>query len=185
MRDLTKRVFRDRAFFRASYFALHDSLRSTGPTRRNKTIAKRDRSITSSVIEQRIAEGRGKGTGADYNPGLHVQDVPTEGRAWRIKGWKTGRDHHLFCDLERDYFLIAHWSPKIIDIREQFPFPLETTLEIAKKVGIRHPTDLCWLLSISVPKMSANCGSTNSFSLLSTHQLDDVKVSFLILEPIC
>jgi hypothetical protein len=32
MRDLTKRVFRDRAFFRASYFALHDSLRSTGPS---------------------------------------------------------------------------------------------------------------------------------------------------------
>jgi hypothetical protein len=67
--------------------------------------------------------------------------VPTEGRAWRIKGWITGRDHHLFSDLERDYFLIAHWSPKVIDIREQFPLPLETTLEIAKKVGIRHPAD--------------------------------------------
>lgn len=104
-------------------------------------MAKRNRSITSSVIEQRIDEGRGKGTGADYNPWLHIQDVPTDGRAWRIKGWKTGRDHHLLSDHERDYFLIAHWSPKVTDIREQFPLPLETTLEIAKKIGIRHPTD--------------------------------------------
>ena len=56
-------------------------------------MAKRDRSIRSSVTEQRIAEGRGKGIGASYNPWLHVQDVATDGRAWRIKDWKTGRDH--------------------------------------------------------------------------------------------
>ncbi len=29
---MTKHVFRDETFLRASYFALHDSLRSTGPT---------------------------------------------------------------------------------------------------------------------------------------------------------
>jgi hypothetical protein len=102
-------------------------------------MAKRDRNINSSVIEQRIAEGRGKGTGASYDPWLHVQDVATDGRAWRIKGWKTGRDHHLLSDHEHDYFLIVHWSPKVVDIREQFPLPLETTLEIAKKIGIAHP----------------------------------------------
>ena len=43
------------------------------------------------------------------------------------------------------------------------------------------PEELCWLLSISVPKMSAYDGSTKSFSLQSTHQLDDVKVSFVIV----
>ena len=31
IRNLTKHVFGDETFFRASYFALHDSLRSTGP----------------------------------------------------------------------------------------------------------------------------------------------------------
>ena len=35
---------------------------------------------------------------------------------------------------------------------------------------------LCWLRSISVPKVSATDGSPTSFSLQSTHQLDDVKV---------
>jgi len=70
-----------------------------------------------------------------------VQDVPSEGRAWRIRGWKTGRDHHLLSDHEHDYFLIVHWSQKVVDIREQFPLPLEVTLDIAKKIGIDHPKD--------------------------------------------
>jgi TnsA endonuclease N terminal/TnsA endonuclease C terminal len=104
-------------------------------------MAKRDRSIRSSVTEQRIAEGRGKGIGASYNPWLHVQDVATDGRAWRIKNWKTGRDHHFLSDHEHNYYLIAYWSQKVVDIREQFPLPLETTLEIAKKIGIPHPAD--------------------------------------------
>jgi len=104
-------------------------------------MAKRNRSINSSVIEKRIAEGRGKGKGGSYNPWLHVQDVPTTGRAWRIKGWKTGRVHHLLSDHEHDYWLIADWSRKVVDIREQFPLPLEVTLEIARKIGIGHPAD--------------------------------------------
>jgi hypothetical protein len=104
-------------------------------------MAKRDRSINSSVIEKRIAEGRGEGTGASYNPWLHVQDVPSDGRAWRIKGWKTGRVHHLLSDHEHDYLLIADWSRKVVDIREQFPLPLEVTLEIARKIGVGHPED--------------------------------------------
>lgn len=109
--------------------------------RRSKTIAKRNRSADSSAIERRIAEGRGTGTGESYNPWLHVQDVSSEGRAWRIKGWKTGRDHHLLSDHEHDYFLIADWSRKVVDIRDQFPLPLKATLEIAKQIGVDHPED--------------------------------------------
>ena len=33
---------------------------------------------------------------------------------------------------------------------------------------------LYWLLRISVPKKSANAGSTDSFSLQSTHQIGDL-----------
>ena len=70
-----------------------------------------------------------------------MQDVSSEGRAWRIKSWKTRRDHHLLSDHEHDYFLIADWSRKVLDIREQFPLPLKATLEIAKKIGVDHPED--------------------------------------------
>ncbi|AQT84734.1 Transposon Tn7 transposition protein TnsA [Paenibacillus larvae subsp. larvae] len=34
------------------------------------------------------------------------------------------------------------WSEEVIDIREQFPLlPLEKTMFIAEKLGIRHPID--------------------------------------------
>jgi len=104
-------------------------------------MAKRDRSANPSLVEKWIAEGRGKGRGASYNPWLHVQDVPSEGRVWRIKGWKTGRDHHLLSNHERDLFYIFDWSLLVVDIREQFPLPLDVTIEIAKQIGIRHPAD--------------------------------------------
>ena len=67
--------------------------------------------------------------------------MASDGRAWRIKGWKTGRDHHLFSNHERNLFLIFDWSRIVVDIREQFPLPLDITREIAKQTGIRYPTD--------------------------------------------
>jgi hypothetical protein len=103
-------------------------------------MAKRKRETTQAVIDRRIREGRGQGTGADYRPWLFVQDVPSRGLTHRIKGWKTGRVHHLFSNHERDYFYLLDWSLVVQDIREQFPLlPVEETVEIAKECGIRHP----------------------------------------------
>jgi hypothetical protein len=46
--------------------------------------------------------------------------------------------------LEHDVFLIYDGPNCILDIREQFPLlPLEETMEIAKTLGIKHPTDPC------------------------------------------
>lgn len=105
-------------------------------------MAKRKRETTLTVIDKRIKEGRGQGKGANYKPWLLVQDVPSKGLAQRVKGWKTGRVHHLFSNQERDYFYLLEWSPVVQDIREQFPLlPLEETLEIARQCGIRHPTN--------------------------------------------
>ena len=105
-------------------------------------MAKRNRSTTQAVIDRRIQEGRGQGAGAAYQPWLFVQDVPSQGLAHRIKGWKTGRVHHLFSNHERDYFYILEWSPFIQDTREQYPLlPLEETLTLAEENNIRHPAD--------------------------------------------
>jgi hypothetical protein len=50
--------------------------------------------------------------------------------------------HHLLSINEQFYFFNLEWSIIVIDIREQFPFlPLESTLEIANHLGIKHPTD--------------------------------------------
>ncbi|GAA0751544.1 hypothetical protein GCM10008907_06000 [Clostridium sartagoforme] len=89
-----------------------------------------------------IKEGRGTGTGIgrEYIPWLKIQDVPSLGRATRLKGIKTGRQHEFLSDMERNYFYVLEYSDNVIDIREQFPLlPLEDTLLIAEELGIEHP----------------------------------------------
>jgi len=104
-------------------------------------MAKRKRKMDESVIERRIKEGRGQGRGKDYKPWLIVQDVPSTGLATRILGWTTGRVHHLFSVLELKDFLTKDWANHVVDIREQFPLlPIEETLAIAQRCGIRYPT---------------------------------------------
>lgn len=105
-------------------------------------MAKRKRFNDERSIQKRIAEGRGLGRLSEYNPWLHIQDVPSRGLVTRIKGWKTGRVHHLLSLLELMYFYVLEWSLEIIDIREQYPLlPLEEVVAIAKDRGIRYPTD--------------------------------------------
>ncbi|MBU6134012.1 TnsA endonuclease N-terminal domain-containing protein [Clostridium tertium] len=90
--------------------------------------------------EKMIKEGRGYGIGREYIPWLKIQDVPSLGRATRLKGIKTGRQHEFLSDMERNYFYILEYSDNVIDIREQFPLlPLEETILIANELGINHP----------------------------------------------
>lgn len=98
-----------------------------------------------SFDEDKIAlfhkEGRGKGRGADYKPWLTVQDVPSLGRTHRLRGLKTGRQHHLLSDIEWRFFLLFDWADDVEDIREQFPLDRAVTKRIAGEMGVRHPTD--------------------------------------------
>ncbi|MBW4522822.1 MAG: TnsA endonuclease N-terminal domain-containing protein [Scytolyngbya sp. HA4215-MV1] len=105
-------------------------------------MAKRNRSTNQQKVEQRLKERRGSGRGAKYQPWLQIQDVPSQGLASRVKGWKTGRDHHLLSQLETSYFYVLDWSQSVLDIREQFPLlPLEETQQIAEQCEYIHPTD--------------------------------------------
>jgi hypothetical protein len=105
-------------------------------------MAKRSRNSSETTIENRLKQGRGMGQGANYNPWLHIQDVPSQGLASRIKGWKTRRVHHLLSELETNYFYVLDWSLPVLDIREQFPLlPLEETLAIAEQCGVAYPAD--------------------------------------------
>lgn len=105
-------------------------------------MAKRSRAVTSAKVTRMIKEGRGQGHGRDYIPWLTIRDVPSEGLSVRIKGWTTKRVHHLLSKNELHYFYVLDWSRKIIDIREQYPLPIEETLEIAERLGIKHPIDI-------------------------------------------
>src|SRR4051812_7772371 len=95
--------------------------------------------VTKEWIEHRIKIGRGSGSEADYEPWLVIQDFSSLGRVHRIKGWKHGRVHHLFSDLERNVFLHYEVPFSVTDIREQFPLlPIEETVEIAREIGVKH-----------------------------------------------
>lgn len=86
-----------------------------------------------------IREGRGQGEGRDYLPWITIHDFASKGSCSRVLGNKTGRIHHLLSHLESDYFFELDANPSIIDIREQFPIPLDATLKIASDLNIRHP----------------------------------------------
>lgn len=93
-------------------------------------------------IARRLALGRGQGEGADYLPWLTVREVPSRGRAHRVKGKKSGREHVLFSDHEWRLFHILDAADAILDIREQFPLlPLDTTWTIAERLGVKHPME--------------------------------------------
>jgi hypothetical protein len=86
-------------------------------------MAKRSRDTSKMTIEKRLKKGRGQGREADYDPWLHVQDVPSQGLTSRIKGWKTGRTHHLLSELEANYFYMLEWSPSFWISESNFRSP--------------------------------------------------------------
>lgn len=94
---------------------------------------------TEKKIALLQAEGRGRGTGADYLPWLEVTSISSLGRSRRVWSPKTGRTHHLLSDVEYGLFLALEWSRDVVDIREQYPLDRDVTQEVARQLGIRHP----------------------------------------------
>jgi len=94
---------------------------------------------TEDIINRMELEGYGKGEGADYKPWLSVHTFSSMGRSHRVLGIKTGREHHLFSDVEWRTFLFLEWAREVVDIREQFPLDRALTLEIAATNQLRHP----------------------------------------------
>lgn len=86
-----------------------------------------------------LKEGRGQGTGRDYKPWICIHDFPSRGISARVPGRTTGRIHHLLSRNEEFYFYILDADPDVLDIREQFPLRLSETMEIARRLNVRHP----------------------------------------------
>lgn len=97
---------------------------------------------TEASIERAIKDGRGQGFGKDYSPWIHIHQVPSLGKSSRIKGWKTGRIHHLLSQLELQYMFLCEWRDDIVDIREQYPLlPREEVKAICEGLNIRPAKD--------------------------------------------
>lgn len=94
---------------------------------------------TEKKIAQMQAEGHGRGVGKGYLPWIHVRDFSSRGTSRRAPSAKTGRTHQLLSDVEYYLFLLLDWSRDFTDIREQYPLDRDTTQDVARSLGIRHP----------------------------------------------
>ena len=95
--------------------------------------------LTKEEIENRFTSGRGVGRGSDYKPWIRIQEISSDGTSYRVLSQTSGRVVHLLSKLEFLAFSLFDWNENVCDIREQYPFDLETSLEVAKKAGIKHP----------------------------------------------
>lgn len=94
---------------------------------------------TEDRIKRYVKEGRGEGTGPTYRPWIEVGDFSSRGDSRRVFSRLTNRTHHLLSGIEFDFFVLAEFTPGIVDIREQYPLERDQTLSIAAAMGIKHP----------------------------------------------
>ena len=114
--------------------------------------------FTPTVLARFLKLGRGSGTFANYIPWHRVSrsDPSSCGRS-HLQMWR-GRQRELLSDGEWVGLFFAISIQNLFDLREQFPLPLEGgphetsayradtpptlypgTLEIAKRLGVKHP----------------------------------------------
>jgi hypothetical protein len=97
--------------------------------------------LTTKFVQDYMKDRLWERNTAEYIPFLSVRSVPTKGKANRIMGWKTCREHHFLSKLEYAAFYHFDWSDEIIDIKEQYPLlPMEDLQNIAVAAGIDYPS---------------------------------------------
>ena len=94
---------------------------------KNKVLNKRD--------AKRLVEKRGTGVGKGYVPFIKVGEFSGSGESIRVKSRAAKRIHHFHSGIEFSAFMIFEWFHNTLDIREQFPIPLNDSLLIAKELG--------------------------------------------------
>ncbi len=88
---------------------------------------------------EKLLKTRGRGTGKDYEPFIKVHELSSSGESVRIRSASVGRVHHLLSGIELFAFLVFDQFEQTTDIREQYPLPINDTLDICTRLGIRHP----------------------------------------------
>jgi len=88
---------------------------------------------------EKLLKTRGRGRGKDYEPFIKVHEISSSGESVRIRSASVGRVHHLLSRIELLAFLVFDQFEQTIDIREQYPLPINDTLDICSRLGIKHP----------------------------------------------
>lgn len=135
-------------------------------------MSRRVRQNGAKAIERRIAEGRGRGKGRDYQPWLLIHDISSRGLSSRMKSPLNGRTYHLLSQLETDWLYAFHGCRAVVDIREQYPLlDLEETEVIAERLGVAHPAE---------PQTRESCVMTTDFLVTAVEGTSIVDRAFAV-----
>ena len=134
----------------------------------NKPLDKKD--------EKRL-KTRGKGTGVEYQPFVFIHELSSAGESVRAPGLITGRVHHLLSGLELAAFMIFDWNPNTVDIREQYPLPIEDTITLSEQLGLKHPQFKGKLRVVTTDLLcDFQCGKRLAIAVKSLTDLKDLRV---------
>lgn len=97
--------------------------------------------FTEKKLQQWIKEGRGTGTGAQYQSWLQYTDFNSIGNKHRASEGLHGRMCVLFSNVEYRAFLGIDASPIKVNLYDQYALLRDETQEIASDLGIEHPRD--------------------------------------------
>jgi len=76
----------------------------------------------------------------EFEPLIRVHEISSLGRVHRFVCTKfDGRQFNLFSDAELAAFLYYWWQPDTVEIYDQVKCKRDATIDIAKRLGIRHP----------------------------------------------
>ena len=91
-------------------------------------------------LKTKIKQKRGQGEGANYKPWILTREVKgNTGTSTILKDWKHGRQVHLLSQGELWAYYILRWRDDVVDIREQYPLNIDSTIMIADMLGYKHP----------------------------------------------
>jgi hypothetical protein len=163
----------------SQFFRRHDPGECVACLTWDRLMARRRYAWTEKRIAKFEREGRGLGTGIDYVPWLKVSDLPSLGRSRRVFWPVSGREHHLFSDIEFYAFLHKCYDDATLDVREQFPLPRKETLEIAQALGVRHPrgngVDIVMTTDLLVTCGSASGPAQFAYAVKPDETLNDTR----------
>ncbi|RYV01886.1 transposase [Shewanella sp. OPT22] len=74
-----------------------------------------------------------------YMPWNTIRQSHTFGQGQEITSRLSDRTYHLYSRGERQLFVLLEAMPYVTDIKEQYPLPINETLELASELSIKHP----------------------------------------------
>lgn len=94
---------------------------------------------TEARRQAKLKQGRGTGTGRDWLAWIRYGEIASKGNKARQIDGRHRRAVLTLSDVETSLFDVLDCDPRVKEIYDQVPLPLEDTIAIASDLNIQHP----------------------------------------------